>query len=104
MKTVEGEAVSKVFLKIGSLFKGFFVWAWNIDGDDLGAYVAGSLLILTVIACGLLALFGLVAIFWATFNLSWLWGLSWVPAIMLTTIFEVRVVRWIVDIYEDFFT
>ena len=102
-ETLEGEAIYGFFSKVGSLFKAFFIWAWELDGDDLGGYIAGSLLIVTIIACGLLALFGLGNIFWATFNSSWLWVLSWIPAIMVTIIFEIRVVKWIVDIHEDFF-
>jgi len=103
IEVTEGGAVAKFFSKIGSLFKDFFTWAWNMDGDDFGGYVAGSLLMITVIACGLLVAFGLWAIFWATFNSSWWWILSWIPAIILTTIFEIRVIKWIVDIHEDFF-
>ena len=102
-EVTEGEAVYKFFLKIGGLCKAFFVWAWELDGDDLGGYIAGSLLIITVIACGLLALFGLGAIFWAISNSSWLWVLPLMPAIMVTIIFEIRVVKWIVDLHEDFF-
>lgn len=102
-EVVEGEAVYKFFSKVGELCKAFFVWAWEMDGDDLGAYVAGSLLILTIIVCGLIVLFGLGAIFWATFKVNWLWVFSWPPAIGLAIIFEIRVIKWIIDIHEDFF-
>jgi uncharacterized protein (DUF983 family) len=100
---VEGEAVSKVFLKIGELCKAFFVWAWELDSDDVGEYIMGSFLISLLVACGLLVLFGLTILFWAAFKISWLWIFSWPPAIALVTLFEIRAVKGIVALHDDFF-
>jgi hypothetical protein len=100
---LENEAVSKFFLRIGKVFKDMWMWAWNLDGDDILEYFAGSLIIFIVASCGLGGLFGLGVIFWATFNVSWLWIFSWPPAIGLTLILEARVVKGIIEIYKDFF-
>ncbi len=97
----EGEAVSKFFLKIGKLCKDFWVWAWNLE--DSMEYFAGGLIISLIAACGLAGIFLLGALFWATFNTSWLWVFSWPPAIGLTAFLLARVARGIVEVYKDFF-
>ncbi len=97
----EGEAVSKFFLKIGKLCKSFWMWAWNLE--DFMEYSVGGLIMFLIAACGLFGLFGLGLLFWATFNVSWLWIFSWPPAIGLTVILEARVIRGVIEVYKDFF-
>jgi uncharacterized protein (DUF983 family) len=99
-EVTEGEGVASLFLEVGKRVKSFFVWVWSADFEDM---VLGSLLMLLVTGCGLLALFGLIMLFWATFNTSWLWVFSWPPAIILVTIGEIKAVKGLISLYDDFF-
>jgi len=102
-KHPEGEAVAKLFSKVGSLFKDFFTWAWNLDGDDIGEYILGSILILLLVALGIAFLFVLVMLCWATVSVDWKWVFLATPVFALVAIAEVRVVKGIIAVYEDFF-
>lgn len=99
----EGEAVYKLFSAVGNLFKGFFTWAWELDGDDLGEYVLGSILILLLVIFGVALLCGVVLVCWATIKVDWKWVFLVPPAIGLFAIGEVRIVKGIIAVYEDFF-
>ena len=102
-KHPEGEAVYKFFSAVGILFKGFFTWAWKLDGDDIGECILGSILILLLVAIGTAFLFGMVLVCWATINVDWKWVFSVPPVIGLFAIGEVRVVKGIIGVYKDFF-
>lgn len=97
----EGEAIYGFFIKVGRFCKRFCIWAW--ESKRMAEYFAGSLIMFILGCCGLFGLFGLGVIFWATFAKSWLWFFSWIPAIALTIIFEMRVAREILSTYEEFF-
>ena len=102
-EVTEGEVVTKFFLKVGKLCKSFFVWAWNLEGDDISEYVLGSLFIVIVAAIGVALFTVLVVLCWLTVNVDWKWVFSVPPAIGLVALGEVRVVKGVVALYKDFF-
>jgi len=98
-KHPEGEAVAKFFSKVGELV----IWIWNLDGDDVGNYFIGGLFMFIAVIFGLLGLAGLILLFWATFNVSWMFLFGWPPALALVIFLEVRLAKGIVELHEDFF-
>ena len=102
-EVTEGEVVANFFSMAGNLCKAFFVWAWNIEGDDLSEYILGALFITLVAFIGAVVIGLLILLFWATVNVDWKWGFLIVPAICLAAIAETRVVKGIVALYREFF-
>lgn len=96
---VEGEAVCKFFSKVGE----WVIWVWNLDSDKVGEYFMGSLLMLIAVCFGVLGLAGLILLFWLTFNVSWMFCFGWPPTIALVIFLEIRLVKGIVELHDDFF-